>query len=295
MRIDYSQLQTFISCPMKYYLRYQLGLEKIRVDERDVDRLFGSCVHEGLDLYYSGKPMDEVVKVFDSFIDVEGEQHKTKANGIALLIEYEKYYKAIDKDIEVLSTEVSDSFKIGDIDYIVKVDGMVKMRDNIYAMEHKTTKRIDYRYFERFSPSMQVSGYVDYVGRSQGSASGLILNAMQSGFRQRAYRGEPAGFHCAFQREIINRTPQQIEDFEKNVIIWTDKLKCSLCDDVWGKNEGNCMQYRGCTYRELCLTSCGIKLDEQIKEAMYEKVDTKAYLNEKKEKETSNTEKTRQV
>lgn len=287
MRIDYSQLQTFISCPMKYYLRYVLGLEKISVDERDVDRLFGQSVHTALDLHYRGKTIDDVVKVFDTFVDVEGELHKTKANGIALLKNYVAFYKEQDKQYEIIDTEITDSIKIGDIEYLVKVDGIVKFRDNIYAMEHKTTKRIDYRYFQRYSPNMQVSGYVDYVGTRQGSASGLILNAMQSGFRQRAYRGEPAGFHCKFQREIINRTPEQLVDFKKNVKVWTDRLKCCITDGNWGKNEGNCEQYRGCPYKELCLTSVQTKLDDEIRDVLYEVIDTKAYLNEKKESNTT--------
>ena len=45
-----------------------------------------------------------------------------------------------------------------------------------------------------------------------------IVNALKVGFRQRAYKGEPAGFHCEFQRQIFNRNKDQVED--GGVLVW---------------------------------------------------------------------------
>lgn len=281
--IDYTQLSTFITCPQKYYLKFVLGLKKIVLDERTIDLRFGQVVHKGLEYLYQGELSSRVVGVFDEFEDLEGEKHKTKANGRELLSQYIEHYKEQDTGMEVLGVEINDHIMIGDIKYLVKIDGIVRLRDNIYILEHKSTKKMSYNYFNQFSPNMQISGYSLYAQLKYGQCSGCIVNVLQSGWRDRAYRGEPAGFHSKFQREVVNRTKEQLEDFRKNVKLWTDKLDDSLATlkegaDWFGKNEGACSQYRGCSYSELCLTSQGIELDQEIEASMYERVDTKAYL-----------------
>tara|TARA_Y100000310_G_scaffold341811_1_gene442254 strand:+ start:8652 stop:9494 length:843 start_codon:yes stop_codon:yes gene_type:complete len=278
MQIDYSQLSTFINCPQKYYLKYVLCLQKRAIDLRDVDKLFGQCTHTGLERYYKRESNDKVIASFDEFKDVPDEQHKTKQNGVDLLTEYIQHYESQDKDMQVLDTEIVGKFKIGDIDYLVKLDTIVKLNDNIYSLEHKTTKNIAYNYFDRFNLSMQLSGQSEFIRQKHGQCSGILLNVLQSGYRKRAYKGESAGFHCKFQREIINRTPEQLDDFKDNVSLWCRKLNYALSDKSWGKNESACHAFRGCQYKELCLTSKGISLDEQIKDTFYDKIDPYAYL-----------------
>lgn len=285
MEIDYSQLSTYQTCPMKYYLKYKMGLKKRVLDERDIDRTFGQCVHSGLEKYYKGEHKN-VLSSFDSFEDLPEdakENHKTKANGISLLRAYVEHYDKLDKDMEVLDVETVEKSQLSSVKsgaiYIGKVDTIVRLRENVFVLEHKTTKKIGYSYFNHYSPNMQISGYTWLTAKKYGHCSGVIINAMQSGYRSRAYRGEPAGFHCAFQREIVNRTKEQLEDFEKNVGLVLDKLN-NECD--WCKNEINCHTYRGCTYKEICMTSIGRKLDSEIVETLYERVDPYAYLKEDK-------------
>jgi len=282
MQIDYTQLQTFITCPMKYNLKFIEGLKKRDMDERHVDIEFGQRVHKGLELLYMKEPMKKVLSVFDTFVDLppEVEKNKTKENGVKLLEGYIEHYKTIDKEIEIIDVEVSDTIEIApNLLWQVKLDTVVKMRDNIYVLEHKTTKRLDYRYFLRYSPNMQVSGYTYYALKKYKQCSGCMLNVLQSGYRSRAYKGEPAGFNSKYQREIINRTVEQLEDFRLNAVLWSDRLNKELVHG-WsvGKNEDACHQFRGCSFKEICMTSRGDVLDNEIVETLYERINPLEYL-----------------
>ena len=62
-----------------------------------------------------------------------------------------------------------------------------------------------------------------------------------------------------------------------------ERIEEAKSSNVYGKNEASCHNYRGCPYKELCMTSQGTRLDEEIKETLYETVDSKAYLKEEKD------------
>jgi len=282
--IDNSQLSCFQSCPMKYYLTYVLNLRKRKVDLSEIDKEFGQRVHSCLDCYYRGEALD-YDKLWQGFEDLpeEVEVEKTRANGIRLMEEYVKEYQARDKQsIEVLGVEEIYKYPISeDIIWLVKIDTAIRQNDNVYSLEHKTTKALRYDYFYQFSPNQQITGQVFALNQEFRQCSGVIIDAMEVGFRKRAYKGEPAGFHCKFQREIINRNKEQIEDFKQNVIKSVRRLERTKADGLWEKNEGACHSYRGCQFKEICLTSIGLKLDEEIKEVLYEVRDNKEYLKGK--------------
>lgn len=280
MELDYSQLQTYQYCPQRYYLKYVLGLKKREIDESNIDRAFGESVHNGLASYYKGSDLPAILGAFDEFEDLPpevGEMHKTKENGKKLLTSYVEHYLPIDKEMEILAVEEKGSIDISGINWICKIDTIVRLRGNIYVLEHKTTKNIRYNYFASYNPNTQVSSYTEYVKQKYGQCSGCIINVLQTGFRQRAYRGEPAGFYSKFQREIVNRTAEQLEDFKENVALWVKRMGG---EKDYGKNEGACHQFRGCEFKELCLTSKGIEVDGEIVDVLYEKGDPFGYLKE---------------
>lgn len=286
MRIDNSQLSTFQTCPRMYYNRYKLKLRKIIEDDFVIDMNFGSTIHKALELYYKGKAEEEALRVFnENFTPLVGDKCRTPAHGQALLKAYFNYYKGLTNELGdthlITATtvagspavEIKDTFKIDNIDYIVKIDRIVKSNAGNWVQDHKCTQKSLYTFSNKFTPNMQVSGYVDYVMKKYGQCSGFIPNVLYYGFRERAYKSEPAGFHFQFQRDIVNRTKEQIDDFEQNVIYWCAKLEQAEKDNYWGKNENQCFR---CGFKELC-TSVD---DETVKDSLYEQYNPYAYLDE---------------
>lgn len=288
MKIDNSQLQCFKTCPRKYYNRFILKLKKIAYDERDLHQDFGHCIHKALEMYYKTKDIEAVKQWFkNNFMGIESEKVKTPANGLKLLDEYYFYSfnnqsDISDSKLEVLDIEKVDSIKIDNIEYIVKIDLIVRANSGIYVLDHKTTKSIPYNYFYQFDPNSQVTGYCYYVKQKYGQCSGCIVNALSMGYREKAYKGEPAGFWLKPVRDIINRTNEQYEDFKVNLIQWVDRLKQAYDTNIWPKNEGACHSFKGCGFKELCI-SCD---DEQIKNTLYEVYNPLEYLEEEKEVES---------
>lgn len=286
MKIDYSQLQCFINCPRKYYYKYVEKLKKVSYDERELDKDFGKCIHKALEILYKTGSLIQAKEVFrGEYIGLESEKAKTPANGERLIEAYWKYWQTptsalSDKNLETVGVELTDSFKLTeDIEYIVKIDLIVKNNAGYWCVDHKTSRSIAYNYFWQFDPNMQMSGYCKYVLEKYGQCSGAIINVMCVGFRQRAYKGQPAGFHCEFARDIINRNSAQLSDFTTNAERWATTLRFALDTgfSAFRRNEGACHQFKGCSYRELC-NSCN---DSEIKATLYEEHNPLAYLEEK--------------
>jgi hypothetical protein len=270
---------------MKYHLTFNEKLKKLTVDERDIDRIFGQYIHSSLEKYYSLGQRDFISEWAD-FPELPPESkefHKTRANGIKLLNEYINHYKAIDSEMEIVDVESVIKIPLTkDVTWVVKLDTVVRLRGNLYSLEHKTTKNLSPTYFNSYNPNTQISGQVLGIEHKYGQCSGVLVNVLLSGFRQKAYKGEPAGFHCKFQREVINRDASQLKDFKQNVVKWVDRmLEVKDNPEKVLKNENACHQYRGCQYKEICMTSVGTKLDEQVKEVLYGKVNPLEYLNGK--------------
>jgi len=306
MNIDTTQLVRWQSCPMAYYLQFVCGLRKVEEGITDIDLRFGSAVHKCLEVFYKGKGITnaQIEGVWAKFIDLPEsyeEKSKNKANGIKLCQDYVTLYQSRDTDWEVLGVEKKIEIPLGEDRYAVKLDLIVRVNGNTYAVEHKTTSRISGGFFSKFSPNTQVSAQTTAVIQEYGECSGVIINALESGWvtkpvliapedsdvnnysikevKHCKYYGKEmaycSGFHSNFQREIVNRTKEQVEDFKQNAQIEIAKIKTDIQLGVFGKHENFCHQYKaGCPYKELCI-SCG---DESILSNMYEKYNPLEYL-----------------
>lgn len=285
MPYDNSRLQSFKNCPEQYRLRYIEGLKKIEESVDEHDKNFGKAIHEGLEAYYKG---ESEARVHEKFKLAYPEQlssedfAKTQENGCILLSAYINHYKEEDKKWTIKAVEVAEEFEIASgVKFVVKIDLVVEKQGCIYFVDHKTTgKPFNWTYWGQFEPNSQITAYTAYCQAKYGECSGGIINGLQLGHRQKAYKGEPAGFHYSFQRQLFNRNRDQIEDWKWDSIEWINKIEQAKKDysiascSVWPKNEGNC---RYCSFKEICI-SCA---DPQIIEQLYERVNPNEYLESK--------------
>lgn len=285
MIYDSSSLQAFKDCPERYRLAYVLGLKKRTEGVENIDLNFGKAIHSGLEAHYTGKDEREAFTKEFGTIVAPDEKVKTLENGLLLIDAYIKHYEQEDKAFEVLEVEQPDKVVLTDgIEFIVKRDMVIKQQGCIYVLEHKTTKKaFSWDYWSRFEPNAQVSAQAYSCAKKYGECSGVIINAIKCGFRERAYKGEPAGFHCAFQRQIFNRNQAQLEDWKQKTEDWIsrieDKIECD-CKYGWLKNEGQCVY---CQFKEICTSL----QDECVVEQLYEKAENPfAYLGEVEKKES---------
>jgi len=287
---DNSKLQTFKNCPESYRLKYIECLDKIEEAIESHDRGFGSAIHAGLECLYKGEGAEKAKKVFKDEYTIQLDMEdlaKTQDNGLIILDAYAKHYETQDKNWTIKSVEVVDTFKLDDkTEFQVKIDLVIEQQGCIYFVDHKTTKKaFNYSYWNQFEPNSQITAYTAYCQSKYGECSGGIINGIQLGYRQRAYKGEPAGFHYSFQRQLFNRNKEQVNAWKEDTLRWINTLDTSTAKlptvaslrsapIVWPKNEGQCMY---CQYKPICI-SC---YDEQIVTQLFKRVNPNEYLNEK--------------
>ena len=265
----YSEKEAFNSCPYKYKLQ-QDGLKK-QVEGSDAhDKNWGAAIHNGLMLHYKGMDWNKVEIGFKELYPanlVEDDQAKTVESGIECLRRYIEYYKQQDQNWEVLGTEEEGSISIGGEDHDLHIDLVArnKQSGDIYLWDHKTTgKTASPTYWRGFELSGQLTRYCVYVIEKYGSCAGAIINNIAVGHRQRAYKGEPAGYWCKFERQLFNRSPQQVRFWRESDEMWMKQIAFSKETDCWPRALNKMCAW--CEYYELCLASA----DEQIKELLYE-------------------------
>jgi len=283
---DHSQIQEYKECGFRYKLHYKEGFRKREEDQTEHHANFGGAVHAGLEAHYKGGEWEAVKKAFCAAYPVQldsDDKAKTQENGLTLLKSYVSRYGEQDKARwEVLSVEETDTFQVvGGVDHVVKLDLVVRDRASgeVYGVDHKTTgKSLDYRYWNQFDPNTQITTYCAYMEQKYGSCSGMWINGISFGFRQRMYKGEPAGFHCDMKRNLFNRNPHQVEAWRKDVLQWIAKMQEAEKTGWYGKNTAFC---GWCSYRPICVAEWTPEEDEQNILVQFEKVDPMEYLKRK--------------
>lgn len=281
---DNSQLQEFKNCQYRYWLHYGLGYKKRQEGVDEHDKNFGTAIHAGLETHYKGGDLGSVIKAFSEAYPTQlstDDNAKTQENGIKILQEYIKHYQEQDKKFKVLACEETDTFEIAPgVNYRVKIDLIVENTEQggVYVIDHKTTgKSFDYRYWSQFEPNSQLTGYSAYAQKRFKEAHGAMINGIRLGYRQRKYLDSPAGFYYEFQRQLFNRSKNQIEAWKRDVLHWVALLTLARENNRWGKNMSQCTY---CSYRPICLAEWDplTESDRDCIEIQYDKVDPYEYL-----------------
>lgn len=277
---DNSQLNLFQICPHKYYLKYIRGIERADTEGFTVDLDFGSHYHSFLEAHYKGE-LKNPEYYWQDYPLVPGEEVKTKEAGVAMCLEYLRNYQNVDKDYKVLAVEKPVRFKVGDYEFLVKLDTVVEYLGNIYSLEHKTTGSLWYNYFDRYFINSQISAQTYAVKKEFGQCSGVILSVAEVKNYKRKYKDRSAGLSFKFERELINRVPQEVDSWYENALLTIEEIEECKETEVWRRSDGGgaCSMFRGCTFKQLCKSSVGMKIDEQVEDVLYAKVsDPYAYM-----------------
>lgn len=289
---SYSRLQCYKDCGIKYYFNYVQKLEPQEAIEEQHHANFGSAVHEALEVYYKGGSRGEIEEAFKKSYPEQLDKTdlaKTQENGLLLIKGYIDRYHSEDKNYKILATEVLDEFEIGGEKFVAKMDLIFEDQryGGIYGMDHKTTsKGLDYKYFNQFEPNSQLDIYYNYMIKKYGECSGIYINAMQFGFRQRKSKYGPAGFHYKFDRQLFNRSNEQLKAEENDIGYWVDRINTSSNRGLWGRNTSTC---RFCQFRPICQAGWTWEQDKDLILLQYKQRDTKDAESSKEENNVSSS------
>jgi len=239
--LTYSALNTFRNCPRKYKLRY---IENLRRPEDPEALAFGSVIHEALRLWYM-LPADShrLLTVFD-FIDSQypdrGANPRQKAQwhlARAMVTGYAGRYA--DEEFEVLHVEkefegqirnpdtgrLSQTFSIAG-----KVDGIVRIDEELYLIEHKTASSLTADYLDRLWTDTQIALYCYYLRQQGFPIVGVVYNVLlkarlqqRQGETQQEYEARRAALAAknkSGKSTAKRQMPESDEEFQARLAEW---------------------------------------------------------------------------
>lgn len=265
-----SQLQTYKDCPLQYRFYWDLKLRHRELESSEHHLRYGDAIHKALEQLYRGAPLAKVKEAFVNAYPTQldpNDKAKTQANGLIALANYIKRWREEDKQWKVVAIETRS-----DDPWSVKPDVILQHVDHggLFLMDHKTTGQyLNYRYWERFEPNSQITHYLDYARSKYGPIEGFIINAISFRYRERAYKGEPAGFWCNFERQVFNRNDAQLDFERQSRAAWIADIERSRDAGFWRTNTNSCWR---CPYRTLCAGGWTWEDDRELVEIQYRQV-----------------------
>lgn len=203
--------------------------------------------------------------------DYEYDEMRTQVRALEIFANYFTTYPK--EPWEILANEVPIEEKIGEdeeFEYFLigKIDLVIRWYNMIYGVDHKTTSQLGDKYFDKFKPDLQMSGYSWALYQLPGfrdKVQGMLINAINT--------AKTAGLLGSkvkpFGRHISTRTKQELESYPEmamplmrdialaerdiepyKILPNYDKQR----DKYFYRNQDNCTsKYGPCQYREACL------------------------------------------
>jgi hypothetical protein len=288
---DSTSLGTFIACPRKY--QYSM-LEGWTAELRSVHLEFGGHYAKALERFHKlrakGYTYDEAVRdvLLDLLIDtwehdrdsdgkpIEGtgapvdwlHNTKTRDTLVRSVVWYLDHFKDDPMTTVLLSNgeaavEYSFSFDLTDgFVYCGHIDRLVHYgEDNdIYVQDQKTSGSVvTARYFEGYTPDIQMTGYTLAGSIIFPSAvKGVVIDAAQIA----------VGF-TRFERGMVLRHQTQLEEFREEALHYIREAEACHSSGYYPMRRTSCGNYGGCEFRKVC--SMQPRLRRQMLEGNFKK------------------------
>ncbi len=186
MTTTYSMWNLFRNCRKAAHWRYVLELAPL---DKDRHLSFGSLIHESLEVWHRSRDLAAALDVIDRTCPnraQEEEQRRVWHLATAMMRSYASRYAKEDFEVVALEKEfegeiinpetdaASRSFTLAG-----KVDGIVRVGDEHFLLEHKTAAVIDAGYLERLWTDFQITVYAYYVEQALGiRIAGVLYNVL---------------------------------------------------------------------------------------------------------------------
>jgi hypothetical protein len=186
MVTTYSMWNLFRNCRKAAHWRYILELVPL---ERDKHLSFGSLMHECLEVWHRSRDLAASLEVIDRAClnrAQDEEQRRVWHLATAMMRGYAARYAT--EEFEVVELEKSFEGEIINPDtgatsrsFVLagKVDGIVRIGDEHFLLEHKTAAGVDAGYLERLWTDFQITVYAYYVEKALGiRVAGVLYNIL---------------------------------------------------------------------------------------------------------------------
>jgi hypothetical protein len=256
---DNFTLDCYRRCPKYYQWRIERGLVLPSGSRIDLD--FGIGVHECLEVYYKEGMTDQSIahaieKWFEFFTpkQVVTEEKKTLQKGMEVLTQYFATYRR--ESFNVVDTEVGFSILLDKYLYSGRIDLIAERFSpkGIEGYDHKTDSAL-HRLIAK--PFNAITGYILALHEHYENVLGFTINAIGI-YKSDKMINKATG--KKEERQILvrlptQRTPQELETWKEETIHLIHLIEICHEKNVWSKTAPDgCRMYRGCPYKDLCLS-----------------------------------------
>ena len=209
----YSMWSLFRNCRKACEWRYVHELVPL---ERDRNLALGTVIHECLEIWHSTGNLDAVLDAVDRAYptrDQDPDQKRDWHLATAMMKGYATRYA--DEEFEVVALEKTFEGKIvnpatsaSSRSFILagKVDGIVRIGNEHYLLEHKTASQLDGSYLERLWSDFQIVLYSRYVEQTLGiRLAGVLYNVLVKA-RLSQSKGETEAEYDARREALIAKS-----------------------------------------------------------------------------------------
>ena len=182
----YSMWSLFRNCRKAFEWRY---LEELVPLERDRNLALGTVIHQCLEVWHSTRQLDAVLDTIDRAYpnrDQEADEKRDWHLATAMMRGYAT--RDTDEEFEVVALEKTFEGKIVNpatgassrsFTLAGKIDGVVRIGDEHYLLEHKTASQVDGGYLERLWTDFQIVLYSRYIEQTLGiRLAGVLYNVL---------------------------------------------------------------------------------------------------------------------
>ncbi len=182
----YSMWSLFRNCRKAFEWRY---LQELVPLEKDRNLALGTVIHQSLEVWHSTRQLDAVLDAVDRAYpsrNQEADQKRDWHLATAMMRGYAARYA--EEEFEVVALEKTFAGKIVNpatgassrsFTLAGKVDGVVRMGDAHYLLEHKTASQLGGDYLERLWTDFQIVLYSRYIEQTLGiRLAGVLYNVL---------------------------------------------------------------------------------------------------------------------
>lgn len=258
---SHSSTSRFNTCPWAYHLSSQ-DIHKTAVGPESNYLVWGKAMHAALECHYNRRcdPVHAFCQAYPNDLN-PGDTVWTREGGVRTVEAYIGYYQQIDQQWDILDVELKDNPDKPTL--VIDLVARHKQSGSVYGWDHKFKAKISRDSGRRYEMDGQISRYTLFLMEKYGDCAGFVMNIVVPGYRQNKWRDQPAGWHWKFDRMIVQRTPQQLEYWQRSQSEW--ELMIAHCEATgsYPKHLGwNCTM---CEYMEYCYSGG----DDEILQNLY--------------------------
>ncbi len=275
MVYDFSSLNLFTSCPIKYKLRM---IDNLTPKDTKAALTFGAQWHKSMEEWHKTRDLYASLILWDKYKDTKEDDLRTAFKGGELLTQYTEEYP--NENFNVLYNERGYAMELCTIDwkepdilgwhreyevlsYAGRFDKIIRQQKYIRPMEHKSTTRMGFTYMEQFTPNMQIDGYYLLCIELMGQCDGILVDAA------RLAKTAPKKGNSNFLRAVVSRNPEQLKWAKANIIkVAKECFFMTKEPKRFYQAKSQCTMYGRCEYRDLCVNN----FDERIERLRFKKV-----------------------